>query len=143
MSSCGLGSIRLQPVPLKCRTAGPEKGAPKIVLAVPTAQTSLPASAETALRLTPVKAGLETMLQLVPSQCTTPALPPFSPTTQTSLVAWAEIAATPTLAKAGSETTLQLMPSQCSTSGPPVELLLWLTPTAQTSLLAAPATAWS
>src|SRR5215471_17663641 len=118
MSSCGLGSIRLQPVPLKCRTAGPEKGAPKIVLAMPTAQTSLLASAETALRLTPVKAGLEMRLQLVPSQCSTPALLPLLPTIQTSLLAWAEIAATLTPVKAGLETMLQLVPSQCSTRAP-------------------------
>src|SRR5207244_8810 len=49
----------------------------------PTAQTSVLESAETpVISLTPEKAGLETMLQLVPSQCSTKPPKGLKPTAQ-------------------------------------------------------------
>src|SRR5690348_4396391 len=59
----------------------------------PMAHTSVAESAEIAplLMLAPVKAGLETMLQLVPSQCSTRAVaePPLNPTAQALFAAGA------------------------------------------------------
>src|SRR5712692_5982199 len=132
--------MRLQLVPSKCRTAGPSKGAPKLELATPTAQTSLLASAETASRpLTPLKAGLETMLQVVPSQCSTRSPPTaqtlFDETTVTPL-------RLPPSFSGPVVSILQLVPFQCSINCSPKSGLSGpvLNPTAQTSLLAAPAT---
>src|SRR6516164_1284401 len=69
---------RLQLVPFQCKIAWPVPIGPQH----PTAQTSLLASAETALRLpTLLKAELETWLQLLPFQCSTRALLPASPPT--------------------------------------------------------------
>src|SRR5262249_55623316 len=106
------------------------------VLAWPTAQTSLPASAETEYSwFTPLKAELDTTLQLEPSQCSTRALLcPSFPTAQTS---FDEVAVTAYRLSAGGLSILvQLLPSQCSINDPPAFCL----PTAHTSLLATAAT---
>src|SRR5690348_13370381 len=95
--------------------------------------------------VTPVKAGLETMLQLVPFQCSTSASgePLANPTAQAlsgagavtpvSWLPWGSL---------GPGVTLQLVPSQCSISGR-TELPWAWSPTAHTLLLAAPATSAS
>src|SRR5260370_40254415 len=86
----------------------------------------------------PVKAGLETMLQLVPSQCSTrsPEIWLWVPTAQTSVEEMAVTAVNePPPEGVGLVTTLQFVPFQCSIN-------VWLVPltvcppTAQTSLLA-------
>src|SRR6516165_9276348 len=67
---------RLQLVPFQCKMAWPVPRGPQ----QPTAQTSLLASAETASMLpTLLNAVLETLLQVLPFQCSTKALLPPSP----------------------------------------------------------------
>jgi hypothetical protein len=92
----------------------------------------------------PVKAGLETTLQLVPFQCSTKAPALLLPTAQTS---FDETAVTPlrivcSTVAVGRETTLQLLPFQCSINDSPKPGLADpnANPTAHTSLLAAAAT---
>jgi len=96
----------LQVWPFQCRIVGPA-----------TAQTSLLESADMPrMKPTLVKAGLETTLQLLPSQCSI-KIPKLltDPAAQTSFdattVTVLRKAPCPTL---GLETTLQLVPSQCS-----------------------------
>src|SRR5262245_60414733 len=126
-------STRLELVPSKCRRVSPAA-----------AQTSLAESADTALRpLTPVNAGLETMLHLVPSQCSTRAPPLPLPTAQTLFDETTVTALRLSPSIVGPVvSTLQLVPSQCSISCNPKSGLSGpvLNPTAQTSLLAAAAT---
>src|SRR5215831_19257567 len=108
------------------------------------AQTSLLASAEMPRTpTTPVNAGLEITLQLVPSQCSikTPEELLDDPAAQTSFDETAITALSkapwPTL---GLETTLQLVTFQCSINAV-TELPAACCPTAHTSLLATPSTA--
>src|SRR5579864_5524956 len=138
---CAAG-IWLQLVPFQCRLTFWT-----VVLLVatnPMAHTSVAESAEIAplLMLTPVKAGLDTMLQLVPSQCSTRAFeePPAKPTAQALSAAGAvtPVSALP-LGSFGLTTTVQLVPSQCSISVL-FELPCASSPTAHTLLPAAPAT---
>ena len=86
---------------------------------------------------------LETMLQLVPSQCSTRAFPPAAPTAQTL---FDETTVTPLRLSCSIVgpvvSTLQFVPFQCSINCSPKSGLSGpvLLPTAQTSLLAAAAT---
>src|SRR6516165_5545050 len=132
----------VQLVPFQCRlTFSSLVG---LVARNPMAHTSAAESAEIAplLMLTLVKAGLETMLQVVPSQCSTRALvePPANPTAQALLGAGA---VTPVSwlpwGSLGLGVTAQLVPSQCSISGMN-ELPCARSPTAHTLLPVAPAT---
>src|SRR6516225_4471994 len=132
----------VQLVPSQCRlTFSSLLG---LVARNPMAHTSVAESAEIAplLMLTPAKAGLDTMLQLVPSQCSTRALaaPPANPTAQALLVAGAvtPVSALP-CGSLGLGFTAQLVPSQCSINGMNELPCAW-SPTAHTSLPAAPAT---
>src|SRR6516162_1201636 len=88
--------------------------------------------------------GLETMLQLVPSQCSTKVPLGLPPTAQTLLgeIAATSLSSVPSTVAVGVETTLQLLPFQCSVNDSPASGLSGpcLNPTAQTSLLAAAAT---
>src|SRR6516165_4608942 len=132
----------VQLVPSQCRLTF--SSVVLLVATNPMAHTSVAESAEIAplLMLTPVKAGLDTTLQRVPSQCSTSASgePAADPTAQALLVAGA-VTAVSSLpwGSLGLGVTVQLVPSQCSISalpgcpetGPP---------TAHTSVLAAPAT---
>src|SRR5215470_13159106 len=138
---CAAG-FRVQLVPFQCRlTFSSVVG---LVARNPMAHTSVAESAEMAplLMVTPVKAGLDTMLQLVPSQCSTraEAEPPANPTAQALLAAGA---VTPVSwlpwGSLGPGVTAQLVPSQCSISGMNELPCAW-SPTAHTSLPAAPAT---
>ena len=115
---CAAG-FTVQLVPSQCRLTFS-----LVVLLVarnPMAHTSVAESAEMAplLMLTLVKAGLETMLQLVPSQCSTRAFeePPANPTAQALSTAGAvtPVSALP-WGSFGLGTTAQLVPSQCSIS---------------------------
>ena len=126
----------LQLVPSKCRTVG---------LFV-TAQMSLLASAEMPKTPSgPVKAGLETTLQLVPSQCSIkltsdPEELMVDPPAQTLFDEMAVTALrNPPFLRFGLETTLQLVPFQFSINGllPAVSSC---EPTAHTSFLATAAT---
>ena len=69
--------------------------------------------------VTPAKAGLETMLQLAPFQCSTRASgePPADPTAQAlpGVGAATPVSSLP-LGSFGLGTTAQLLPSQCSIS---------------------------
>src|SRR6516164_405299 len=134
--------FRVQLVPFQCRlTFSSLVG---LVARNPMAHTPAAESAEIAplLMLTPAKAGLDTMLQLVPSQCSTRALaaPPANPTAQALLVAGAvtPVSALP-WGSLGLGVTAQLVPSQCSISGMN-ELPCARSPTAHTLLPVAPAT---
>src|SRR6516164_4955816 len=134
--------FRVQLVPFQCRlTFSSLVG---LVARNPMAHTSVAESAEIAplLMLTPAKAGLDTMLQLAPSQCSTRALaaPPANPTAQALLVAGAvtPVSALP-WGSLGLGVTAQLVPSQCSISGMN-ELPCARSPTAHTLLPVAPAT---
>src|SRR6516162_9627836 len=120
----------LQVWPSQCRTAADP------VEARASAQTSVVESAEMkppfrAGKLAPAKAGLETTLQLVPSQCSTKAFaePELFPTAQALFDAGA---VTPCsilpVGIVGLETSLQLVPFQCSIR---VALLVPPNPTAQ------------
>src|SRR6516225_1693506 len=138
---CAAG-FRVQLVPFQCRlTFSSLVG---LVARNPMAHTSVAESAEIAplLMLTLVKAGLDTMLQVVPSQCSTRALaaPPANPTAQALLVAGAvtPVSALP-CGSLGLGFTAQLVPSQCSINGMNELPCAW-SPTAHTSLRAAPAT---
>src|SRR5258707_2187155 len=141
------GLMRLQLVPFQCRTAGPVKAAGAYTPAEPTAQTSLRASPEIASMFTPLNAGLEMILQLLPSQCSTKAAtgaPEESSTFPAAQTSFDETAVTPSNSPpflgVGLATTRQLLPFQCSIkvlSEPPLPNRI---PTAHTSLLATPAT---
>jgi hypothetical protein len=106
VETCIGAGIRLQLVPSKCSFVGP-----------PTAQMSLLPSAEIPPTPAPVKAGLVTMLQLVPLKCSTKAFeePMAVPTAQAF---FDETAVTPVrkppLGRGGLEMMLQLVPFQCS-----------------------------
>src|SRR5262249_59325798 len=105
-------ATRLQLVPSKWRTSPPP------LPRWPAAQTSFAASAETPKRLSlvPLKAGLETTLPLLPSQCSTksPEKPSKNPTAQTAFAAMAVTALNaPPRFCLGLETTLQLAPAHC------------------------------
>src|SRR5947209_16836884 len=109
-SMSGWDATRLQFVPSKCKIGGPP------VPERPTAQTSLAESAETAERAPALAMTLlETMLQLVPSQCSTSAFPLALPTAQTL---FEETTVTPLRLSPSIVgpvvSTLQLVPSQCS-----------------------------
>src|SRR6516164_9267566 len=92
------------------------------------------------MSLVRLKAGLETMVQLVPSQCSTRSPEKLSrnPTAQTLFVEMAvTLFNTPPSFSFGLETTLQLVPSQCSIKGSAIPVLeMFCAPTVQTSLLA-------
>src|SRR5215831_9084714 len=138
---CAAG-FRVQLVPFQCRLTF--SSVVELVARNPIAHASVAESAEITplLMLTLVKAGLVTMLQLVPSQCSTRALaePPANPTAQALLVAGAvtPVSALP-WGSLGLGVTAQLVPSQCSISGMNELPCAW-SPTAHTSLPAAPAT---
>src|SRR6516164_6915411 len=111
--------FRVQLVPFQCRlTFSSLVG---LVARNPMAHKSVAESAEIAplLMLTAVKAGLDTMLQLVPSQCSTRAFedPPANPTAQALSAAGAvtPVSALP-MGSFGLGITAQLVPSQCSIS---------------------------
>ena len=133
----GAVGIWLQVCPFQCRLVVPPP------VKSPMAQTSVLESAETPVGpLTPEKAGLETRLQLVPSQCSTKAPEGLTPTAQALFDAGA---VTPRsslpFGSLGLETTLQLVPSQGSINVFSEDNMKGFTlPTAHTSLLAAPAT---
>src|SRR6516165_3865788 len=130
----------LQVVPLKCRS-----------VSAPTAHTSLLPSAETDMRRLVLAATPEIelsgmMLQAVPSQCSIRAFSKpcslRSPTAQTSFAEMAATALRLSPSTNGLLTSLQAVPSQCSINCSPKSGLLGpiFAPTAQTSLLAVPAT---
>jgi hypothetical protein len=131
--------IAVQVVPLKCRASGLP-----VTLLAPKAQTSVLESAAIVLTNTFVKAGLETTLQRVPSQCSTKASgePKVFPTTHALFEAGA---VTPVrelfFGSFGLAMMLQLVPFQWAINGVGESLTLICLPTAHTSLLADPATA--